>query len=211
MSSSSNRVSSNDVSSNDGSIERIGTRHASPRGKLTNMVWLWAAVLVVAPVVVALWLARRVVVHVDDALALRLASELGTSAPTFEASRRAWRVELDGTELWIGPNHVTARRAIERPVGEGFTVLESALVGREQEDYFFSRIVVPDGDGGWCVGGRSDALTEVERRVVEARPTDLPWLRVEPGALSAGTLVDPTADDVRALIAALADVARALS
>lgn len=174
------------------------------------MVWLWAAVLVVAPVVVALWLARRAEVRVDDGLALRLASELGTSAPTFEGSRRAWRVELDGTELWIGSHHVTARRALERPSGEAFTVLESALGGREQEDYFYSRIVVPDGNGGWCVGGRSDALTEVERRVVEARPLGLPWLRVEPGALSAGSLVDPTGDEVRALIAALGDVARAL-
>jgi len=175
------------------------------------MVWLLAVLLVVAPVIVASWLARRSPELVDDALAMRLASELGTAAPTFERSRRAWRLEIDRTELWIGPTVLTASRAIERSIGEPFTVLDAPLGGREQEEYSFSRIVVPDAVGGWCIGGRPDALTEVERRVVEARPTGLPWLRVEPGALSAGTLVDPTADDVHALIAALDRVACALA
>ena len=44
------------------------------------MVWL-VVFLVAAPVIVGFWLARQMNVRPDDALAMRLASELGTPPP----------------------------------------------------------------------------------------------------------------------------------
>ncbi|MCA9613899.1 MAG: hypothetical protein R3B99_14105 [Polyangiales bacterium] len=173
------------------------------------MVWL-VVFLVAAPVIVGFWLARQMNVRPDDALAMRLASELGTPPPTFDTSKRAWRIELEGTELWVGAHHLSATRAIERAVGEPFTVLDGPLGGREQEEYRLSRVLVPDGEGGWCVGGRSDALTAQEERVVATRPAGLPWLRVDVGTIAAGTHFEPQADDARALVAALAAIAHVL-
>lgn len=173
------------------------------------MIWL-VVLLVAAPVIVGFWLARQMKVRPNDALAMRLASELGTAAPTFDTSKPTWRLELDGAELWVGAHHLSAARAVERAVTEPFTVLDGPLGGHEQEEYRLPRVLVPNGEGGWCVGGRSEGLTAQEERVVAARPAGLPWLQIDVGTIAAGTHFEPHADDARALVDALTAIARAL-
>jgi hypothetical protein len=157
---------------------------------------------------------------IDDRLALRLAADLGASAPSLVRESRAqeWRIGLDErTEVLVGAHAVRVRRQLDRPAPGFVTIVSAPLSGRAQEDYALSRMLVPMDDGWWGSpgpSGQASLLEPWEARLVftglaeKMERAGVMAVTVDGQTLCTGARGEPHADDVRAMASLLSEIAR---
>lgn len=179
------------------------------------MLWLALLLTVILLVTMGLLLfgPQRSTPPMDDALALRLAADLGTSAPVLTDDGR-WRIDLGASSFVVvgassaQVDHESSRRASGR-VG---LWLEPPARGLQALDYAPSsnRTLVADADSGeWKLFGGGDLKTW-ERRIPEGfatrmRELGVEWVSIDGPRYSAGNLEH--ADVVRDVVALLSELA----
>jgi hypothetical protein len=139
----------------------------------------------------------------DDALAIRLAADLGAARPSLveEGPARWWWFALPTdrrTDVLVANRTVRVRRMATRPISPVATLLSTPLVGRDQEMYA-SRTLVP-GEGGLVIGGHPHADLEgwelrVNAKILETmRELGLSYVRVESDQVSTGVVLEEPMD-----------------
>jgi hypothetical protein len=166
---------------------------------------IWAVILFIVFAALASWLIYAASPPPpDDALAIRLAADLGAASPTLfeDDGARYWWFALPTdprTDVLVADRSVRVRRTPTGPITHAATLLVDPLIGRDQEMYE-SRTVVPGFEGGLMIGGEPNASLEgwelrLNAKILETmRSLRLHYVRVEPGAISTGLVMEEPVD-----------------
>jgi len=170
------------------------------------VVYFLAALIAFLFVVLLIGLSRKPT-PLDDALALRLAADVGGTRPQLVdlgyGRAQAWRFELEhegSNEVFVHERGGRVRRSLSTPVHRGATVFAAKLRGRSQEDYDAARTLVPGDAGVFEVAAGTPADLDGWERRLDAAVLDrmqragVRWFRVDLHWLETGRVEDLDAD-----------------